>query len=177
MDLKISTHMIKNMIDIIVLTFNRINYIKAFVENLYLSTNYPFRINVIDNGSIDGSRDLIKKLKENNIIYRYSFNEKNLPLASALTDYFNRFKNELTDLFITVADDMAPPMFKDHDWLEMFVYKIKSDINIGCINFRAARCHKESFDRKVRPKVYDKLMRIDIDKYNRMKEINKILYE
>jgi len=48
-------------IDIIVVTFNRIDYFKVFVEFLFLFTDHSFRLIVVDNGSQDGTRELIIK--------------------------------------------------------------------------------------------------------------------
>lgn len=137
--------MIKNMIDVIVVTFNRIEYIKMFVEMLYLSTNYPFRIIAVDNGSVDGTREWLKEQEEKGIIGKCVFNKENKKLADAFTE---GFKYVESDLFVTVADDMVPVFFKNPDWLEIFVKKIQSDDNIGCINFVGSRQSFNEFKRK-----------------------------
>ena len=98
------------MIDIIVITFNRINYLKIFIEFLYLFTDYPFRLIVVDNGSKDGSREFILKLEKEKLIWKYVFNKENLLLAMAQTE---GFKVVESDLFVVCDDDMIPPMFKN----------------------------------------------------------------
>jgi GT2 family glycosyltransferase len=98
---------------------------------------------VVDNGSIDGTREYIKELKETGSVWKYVFNNENMPLARALTE---GFKEVESDLFVTVADDMiAPSRAVGPCWLEVFVTKINSDDNIGCINFVGARCSYDKF--------------------------------
>lgn len=130
-------HMMKNMVDIIVLTYNRLDYFKMFVEMVYENTNYPFRLIVVDNGSEDGTREYIERLKKENLVWKYVFNKENLPLASALTEGFKVSESEFV---ITVADDMMPPKrLHGPCWLEVFVTKMESDDSIGCINFVGSR--------------------------------------
>ena len=138
--------MIKNMIDIIVVTYNRIEYIKTFVDMLYKSTDYPFRLIVVDNGSTDGTREWLQLEPR---VYGHTFTAENIPLAAALTLGYEIHVE--SKYFITVADDMCPPMFKNPDWLELFVAKMEQDESIGCINFVGQRQDFAEFNRKVRP--------------------------
>ena len=142
--------MTKNTVSIIVVTYNRIEYLKSFIEFLYLSTEYPFELIVVDNGSTDGSREFIAREE---LVSKCVFNKKNLPLAAAFTEGFIVSEGEY---IVTVADDMIPPLFKKPDWLEVFVAKMNSDENIGCINFVGARRNFNEFNRKERQKIYDK---------------------
>jgi GT2 family glycosyltransferase len=137
--------MTKNIVDIIIVTYNRIEYLKMSVEMLELSTSYPYRIIVVDNGSADGTREWLIEQKEKGIIGEYVFNKENMKMAAAFTE---GFKHVTSDLFITVADDMIPPMNIKADWLEVFVTKINSDNNIGCINFVGTRQDFNEFKRK-----------------------------
>ncbi len=50
--------------DIIVLTWNHLELTKIFFESLLSSTSLKIRIIVVDNGSIDGTREYLGKLKE-----------------------------------------------------------------------------------------------------------------
>lgn len=79
----------RNPIEILVLTFNRLEYLKKCLWSLYTNTRYPFKIIIMDNNSEDGTTDFLKKLEKLElpfleIIYR-SVNEgtaegKNLAL-------------------------------------------------------------------------------------------------
>ena len=136
------THATKQPIDILVLTYNRLRYFKTFVKFLYLSTDYPFRLIVIDNGSTDGTREYIVELRKQGKIWKYLFNEKNLPLAAAFTEGFKLVESEL---FITAPDDIIPPLGKKPSWLEIFVAKMDQDEMAGCINLIGSRCVYDKF--------------------------------
>ncbi len=141
-------------VDVIVVTYNRLKYLKTFVRMLKLSTNYPHRIIVVDNGSTDGTREWLSEMVDSGKIWKHVFNDKNMKLAAAFTE---GFKHVESDLFITVADDMIPPIFDGYDWLSVFVHKMKSDESIGCINFVGSRQDFNSFKRKYLPKIYERL--------------------
>lgn len=160
--------MTKDFVSIIVVTYNRINYLKTFIEFLYLFTEYPFKLIVVDNGSIDGTRDFVLEMEKQGMVYKHIFNETNLPLAAAFTE---GYKNVDSELFVTVADDMTPPLFKTPDWLALFVAKMESDSNIGCINFKGVRGSYASFNRKTRPYVY---RRIEEEGGKRLELFNKL---
>jgi len=149
--------MTKNTIDILVVTYNRLAYIKNFIAMLYLSTNHPIRIIVIDNGSVDGTREWLIKQKNNGVISRHIFNKENMKLAAAFTKGFEYVKS---DLFITVADDMMPPINYDIDWLDAFEYKMNNDIDVGCINFVGARQTFSGFVRTNKKLIKDTYERI-----------------
>jgi glycosyltransferase involved in cell wall biosynthesis len=134
--------MIKNTVSIIVTTFNRIKYLKTFIKFLYKSTKYPFKLIVVDNGSIDGSRDFILEVEKTGLVWKHVFNNKNLPLAMAFSE---GLKLVDTEFVITVADDMIINPELKHDWLEIFVDKMGQDKSIGCINFVGARCIYDKF--------------------------------
>lgn len=146
--------MTRQPVSIIVVTYNRLEYFKTFVEFLHLFTEYPFVLIVVDNGSTDGTREEIIKLKQQGLINDYIFNKENLKLAAAFTE---GYKIVQTELFVTVADDMIPPMFKKPDWLSVLVAKMKTDQSVGCINLVATRCSFKDFNRKTRPGIYQRL--------------------
>lgn len=146
--------MTEEPISILVLTYNRIEYMKTFIEFLYLFTDHPFKLIVIDNGSTDGTRELILKLEEDGFIDKHLFTKTNMPLASAFTEALSLID---TELFVTVADDMLTPRWKNVCWLTLLAAKIKSDETIGCVNLVGARRSFESFNRRTRPTIYARI--------------------
>lgn len=142
--------MTKDIVDIIVITFNRIEYFKTFIEMLYLSTKYPFRLIVVDNGSIDGTREWVVEKEKEGVIWKHVFNSENMKMAAAFSEGFKHVESEL---FLTTQDDITPPILQGVDWLEVFVAKIKSDESIGCINFVASRQNFNEFNKKNRPRL------------------------
>ena len=162
----------KEPVSIIVVTYNRIDYFRSFVEFLYLLTSYPFKLIVVDNGSVDGTRELIMKLKNDGLVHEYVFNVINIPLAAAFTAGYIKVD---TELFVTVADDMLPCVrYTTPCWLEIFVAKIKSDEKIGCINFVGARCDKKRFD--VKQNIYNTIIKNGGEKYILFNKIHKLIY-
>jgi GT2 family glycosyltransferase len=166
--------MIKDFVNILVVTYNRLEYLKVFIEMLYLSTSYPFRLIVIDNGSHDGSREFILEMEKKKLVNKHVFNQENLPLAKALTEGFKCVESEL---FITVADDMMAPIFKNPDWLEIFIAQMKQDEQIGCINFKASRQSFRSFNIKRRPLIYDKIKREGGEMLEKFNMLQKMIYD
>jgi glycosyltransferase involved in cell wall biosynthesis len=144
---------------------------------LHLSTEYPFNLYVIDNGSVDGSRDFILKMEKEGLVFKHLFNENNLPLASAFTACFNNFKDEFGEFVMTAADDHTPPLFKPVDWLEMFVKKMKSDEKIGTINFKAVRQNYNSFQRKERPWIEQKIKENGGKLLEKFNHLQKLIYD
>lgn len=164
----------KEPVDIIVVTYNRINYIKSFIEFLYLSTQYPFRLIVVDNGSTDGTRELVLKLEEEGVVWKHVFNASNLLLASAQTEGLKVVESEL---FIVSDDDMKPPLFKNPDWLEIFVAKIKGDESIGCVNFIGHRCSFSVFQIRSRPGIEARIKSEGGWQLERFNQMQKLLYD
>lgn len=137
--------MMPDTVDLIVVTFNRIKYFKTFVKFLYRSTQHPFNLIVVDNGSNDGTREYILELEKDGKVFKHVFNNENLPLAKAFTE---GFKVSQSEFLVTVADDMAINPGLKHDWLKIFLAKIKQDESIGSISFVASRCLHDKFLRR-----------------------------
>ena len=163
----------KKIISIIVITFNRIEYIKIFIEYLYLFTDYPFRLIVVDNGSEDGTKELILKLEKDGLIWKHVFNSENLKLAAAQTEGFKQVES---DLFVVADDDMQVPIFKSPCWLTLLRNKILSDDNIGCINFSGARQSFRSFNIKRRPLIESRIDAEGGERFIMFKKLQKLIY-
>lgn len=132
----------KNTVNVILVTYNRINYLKTFIKFLYRSTKYPFKLIVVDNGSKDGSRELILDMEKEGKIWKHIFTEQNYPLARAFSE---GFKEVDSDFVITCPDDIVVNPGLKHDWLEIFVDKMNRDETIGSINFVGSRCLHDKF--------------------------------
>jgi len=99
------------MIDICIVTFNRLNFSTECIEKIALRTRTPHRIIVVDNGSTDGTAEWIadtgiidKKilLRENKGIH-YAWN---LALLHVKSDYF-----------VCCDNDILCPDLRPVDWL------------------------------------------------------------
>lgn len=137
--------MIKSTVNIIVVTYNRLKYLKTFIRFLYLSTDYPFKLIVVDNGSTDGSREYIQNEEAIGRVWKHVFTTENLPLAQA----FNAgLKESDSEFVVTVADDMIVSPYLEHDWLQIFVKAMIQAPEVGCINFVGCRCIHDKFLRR-----------------------------
>jgi GT2 family glycosyltransferase/Flp pilus assembly protein TadD len=74
----ISFNIQKNLVSIIILTFNQIKYTKECVESIRNHTPEPHEIIFVDNGSTDGTVKWLRKLLKENPNYKLIENHKNL---------------------------------------------------------------------------------------------------
>ena len=117
----------KKRVSIIIPTYNRKDYLKVCLESIF-KQNYPksqYEIIIIDDGSTDGTRDLVKQFKfKNNLRYFY---QKNQGPAAARNLGIKKSRGAL--IAFTDAD-----CFPDKNWLESLIKRYKAeDESIGAI--------------------------------------------
>lgn len=117
---------------------------------IHMFTKYPFRLIVVDNGSMDGSKEWLLEMKEKGLIWKTVFNTENKPLAEAFNEGLKEVESELC---VTSANDMMVPYTKspygeDVCWLTMLVASINHYEDYGSINFFAPRQHLLPFRKK-----------------------------
>lgn len=108
-------------IDIILVTYERLNLLKKTVEMINKRTLYPYNLIVVDSGSTDGTRDWLKMAEKYGMVQKRVYLEENLGLPMALNEGYKHVKSEF---FITTQDDLLPPELKPC-WLERMVYLAK----------------------------------------------------
>ncbi len=117
---------IESFVDIVMVTFNRLDFTKQAIDSIYKRTKRPFRLLVVDNGSTDGSKEwLFKKSKEINsqsVLTSvspmvYIDLEGNYGLEAARNIGFDYVK---TPYFVTVDNDCIAPDITP-DWLTQLV--------------------------------------------------------
>lgn len=129
-------------IDIILVTYQRCNFLKHTVKKIYERTLYPYRLWVIDNDSTDNTKDYLKQAKLNGYIYDYILLKENKGLAYGLTEGFKRVKSEY---FITTQDDIVPPDLRPC-WLERMLHLAKKYPDYGGIAMRIQRLRHRDVD-------------------------------
>lgn len=126
-------------ISIVIVNLNGKKWVKVLAESIS-NTDYPtnkIEIILVDNGSVDGSVELIKKFLKNNKRLRIIQNDKNVGWSPANNQGMKIAKNEIV---ICLSNDMQV----DPNWLKEIVNVMRSNNSIGII-----QCNSISiFDKK-----------------------------
>jgi len=158
-------------VDIVVVTYNRIHFIKEFLLQLIVRTDYPYRLIVVDNGSKDGTREWIKRMKKKKLIWKYVFNKKSLPLTLALAEGFKEVKSEL---FVTTSDDVIPSSCIIRPcWLSRMVELIKENPEYASISMAYNNKCWHTYLRKNRIRE----VKVDKIRFRRFMRYKDIVYE
>jgi glycosyltransferase involved in cell wall biosynthesis len=56
-------------IEVFILTYNRKNYLKYSINSILNQSYKPYRLTIVDNGSIDGTSDMCQEYQKNGVIY------------------------------------------------------------------------------------------------------------
>ena len=109
-------------ISVIIPTYNRKNFLKSCLQSLFRQS-YPkgqYEIIVVDDGSTDGAREMVQKLKFKNLRYYY---QKNQGPAAARNLGIKHAQGKI----IAFTDDDC---IVDQDWLRSLVEKLIRDKKI-----------------------------------------------
>ena len=131
-------------IDILLVTYQRLPYLKETVEAINKRTMYPYNLIVVDNASTDGTKEWCKTENKTGGISKYILLEKNIGLAGALTEGFQCVKSEY---FITTQDDLIPPDLRPC-WLERLLHLAKENPDYGGISMRIQRTRHQKIDER-----------------------------
>ncbi len=130
-------------IDIILVTYNRLHFLKKSVKHIYERTRYPHRLFVVDNNStLDKTQYWLKRAKIHGYIYDYIFMPDNKGLATGFNAGFERVKSEY---FITTQDDILCPDLTPC-WLEQMLHLAKKYPEYGGLAMRIQRTRHRDVD-------------------------------
>lgn len=117
-----------NICDIIVLTWNQQQLIKAFIESLLSNTFLPFRLIIIDNASVDGTRDHLSYLKDNdNCQFKIVFNSENKGFVRGMNQGI-----EISNApYVCLANN---DLIFTKGWLDEIISVFECNNRIGLIN-------------------------------------------
>lgn len=117
-------------IDIIFLTYNRLNYLIQTITSLIFNTRYPYRIIIVDNNSEDETKNFIKS---NELIFdKVIYNSSN--------EWTSAFQKGIdvssSDPFIVSDPDILVPNLEGKCWLEKVIelHAKHSDIGLLALN-------------------------------------------
>ena len=131
-------------IDIILVTYQRLPYLKETVEAINKRTLYPFNLIVVDNASTDGTAEWCNTASKLGQISRYIRMEENKGLAIGLTEGLKYVKSEY---FITTQDDIIPPDLRPC-WLERLLHLAEEHPDYGGISMRIQRTRHQKIDER-----------------------------
>lgn len=137
--------MIQGTIDIIIVTYQRLPYLVEVIEALQQRTKHPYRLIVVDNGSIDGTVKYLKEMKGQGEIDIIVLNKSNLGLSGALNEGLKHVESEF---FITTSDDIVPPKLNPC-WLERLIATAEAQSEFGGISVRCKHIeHHNKFNER-----------------------------
>ncbi|NHI93182.1 MAG: glycosyltransferase family 2 protein [Candidatus Lokiarchaeota archaeon] len=109
------------LVSVLIMTKNRIRLFKRNLKSI-LNQSYPnFEVIILDNGSIDGTKEYLSQIKEINYYYKEGYN-----LAKNRQFLVDKSKG---DYLLFLDDDCEPP----ENWINIIVQRFESDENIGII--------------------------------------------
>ena len=90
-------------IDICVITYNRLEYLKNCVWSILASTKIKYRLTVFDDCSTDGTAEWLEEMKQNGKIDNYIINEIN---SGSPTTINNAVTNTTSEIVAIISDDI-----------------------------------------------------------------------
>ena len=134
------------MVDIILVTYNRKNFLEKSIKEIYDKTNYRYRLWVVDNNSTDGSGDYLKRAKLHGFIHDFILLPANIGEAGGLSkgfEHINGVKGGHGEYIICTQDDLLPPKLTPC-WLERLVHLMEKYPEQAGIAMRIQRTrHRE----------------------------------
>jgi GT2 family glycosyltransferase len=111
-------------------TYNRLEFTRKAVHSIAEHTSYPYGLTVVDNGSIDGTREYLIETQKEGIIKNLVLLGKNVGVARAsnlawhlepLSAYYVKFDNDI--------------VIRKKDWLSDMVSVIKGVPRLGAVAY------------------------------------------
>lgn len=119
-------------IDIIMVTYNRYKFTKKTLEHLFERTKTPYRLIVVDNGSQDGTIDLLNKYHAERKIFKVVPLPNNLGLQRAKNIGFESVQSAR---FVDTDNDCLLPALEP-DWLAQLNVLMDSHPSFAAISLR-----------------------------------------
>ena len=90
-------------IDICVVTYNRLEYLRRCVWSIIMSTNIPYRLFVLSDCSTDGTNEWLRDMEFHSKIYGVIINEDNIGTARSFNSVI---QSTISEWFVMACDDM-----------------------------------------------------------------------
>jgi len=116
----------KDLVSIVILTFNELDYTRKCVESIRRNTPGPHEIIFVDNGSKDGTVKWLRRIVEENPSYKLIENEENLGFARGCNQGMEASKGEYVLL-------LNNDILVTENWLPGMLEHLKSSPDIGIV--------------------------------------------
>lgn len=117
--------------NIVVSCWNALEYTKTTLESLFKNTHCPYFLTIVDNGSIDGTPDYLKKIQTPKHCEKYVLilNTKNKGSIGAINQGFKVSKQHNIEYTCLCNNDL----FFQGNWLSLLEENIEKDNSIGIL--------------------------------------------
>lgn len=117
------------IITIMMVTYNRLDYTKRTLEGLKKSVSVPYKFVIVDNGSTDGTVEFIDFFAEQNSNVHLIKNSENKGIAIARNQGLVAANDFETEWYCTIDNDVEMP----DGWLSDCIDILKNNARFGCI--------------------------------------------
>jgi len=121
------------MIDIVCVTFNRLEHTKAFIGHLVERTTTPYRLIVVDNNSTDGTQEYLMNLKLDGVIGHLILLQENYGIHAAKNAGLALVRSE--PYYIDTDNDLLCAKLEP-DWISQLVDLMDKNPQYGAISCR-----------------------------------------
>lgn len=115
-------------LDICVVTYERLEYLKRCIWSIIMTTKVPFRLFVLSDHSTDDTNEWLKEMKEHGKIHEIIINKENEGAARSFNKIIRASDSEW---FVTSCDDM----YFYRGWDDMVVNIAKEFEDCGMVSF------------------------------------------
>ena len=125
------------MIDIVMLSCNRARLTKISIEEITNRTTTPYRLTVMDNGSFDGSPEMLRQLEARGLIDRLVLSEDNFGVHWGFNQLLEIAAVDSYPYYICTDADLIPSVPVDGgDWLDRLITLMDLSPEYGAIACR-----------------------------------------
>jgi len=137
-------------IDIILVTYRRLDLLKLSIRKIYERIRYPYRLLVVNNDKDDAeTAHYLRFAKDCGYLYDF-INLENKGLPNGLTEgfkYFENTKEGVSEYVVTTQDDVIPSLLRPECLLERLLNLFKKyEPEYGAISCRTQRIRRRDVD-------------------------------
>ena len=122
-----------NRMDIVMTTYNRIEFTRKAVSYIFGRTKVPYRLIVVDNNSVDGTQDMLLDFKKQGVVHHLILLEENYGIHMAKNYGLSLVRSE--PYYIDTDNDLLCPDLRP-DWITQLSTLMDKLPNYGAIACR-----------------------------------------